>query len=424
VRPQPVHLKRKYLESYRRIVGDEQVARIRELAVSLRGARVLELSSTATGGGVAELLSSLVPLERDVGLRVDWQIIPGDAEFFEFTKRLHNGLQGMPFHATRDDEAEYLRHNQAYAASLGSGEWDVIVVHDPQPAAARSYAHANDAARWVWRCHIDSSAPDAGAWAFLRPFVELYDRAIFTLESFAPSDLTVPVVVIAPAIDPLTSKNRELPAYLARETVAELGIDVERPLLLQVSRFDPWKDPLGVIEVWEQVRRSFPQLQLALVGSMADDDPEGWRIYHDLEDAVRDAPDCFLLTNQMGVAAHEVNALQRVADVAIQKSIREGFGLVVSETLWKGTPMVAGRTGGIPSQLEDGVSGALATRTDEFADRVCELLEQPTRARQMGLAGRRRVEQHFLVTRLLADHLQLLGELLAPSRQSRTAPAG
>jgi trehalose synthase len=187
------------------------VAQIRELAVPLRGARVLELSSTATGGGVAELLSSLVPLQRDVGLRVDWQIIPGDAEFFEFTKRLHNGLQGMPFHATPDDEAEYLRHNRTYAASLASGEWDAIVMHDPQPAAARSLAHANDAARWVWRCHIDSSAPDPDAWAFLRPFVELYDRAIFTLDSFAPADLTVPVTVIAPAIDPLTSKTGSFP---------------------------------------------------------------------------------------------------------------------------------------------------------------------------------------------------------------------
>jgi trehalose synthase len=235
---------------------------------------VLELSSTATGGGVAELLSSLVPLERDVGLLTQWQVIPGDARFFEFTKRLHNGIQGMPFRLTADDEPEYVHHNRGYAASLDD-TWDAIIVHDPQPAATRRFAETNQHTRWAWRCHIDSSAPDAAAWEFLKPYVELYDHAVFTLETFVPADLTVPVAVIQPAIDPLTSKNRELPGYLARETAAELGIDIERPLLLQVSRFDPWKDPIGVIEVWQRVRDSFPQLQLALVGSMVDDDPEG-----------------------------------------------------------------------------------------------------------------------------------------------------
>jgi trehalose synthase len=327
-------------------------------------------------------------------------------------------MQGMPFRPTADDEGEYVVHNRGYAASLDD-TWDAIIVHDPQPAATRSFANTDRHTRWAWRCHIDSSAPDAAAWEFLRPYVELYDRAVFTLETFVPADLTVPVAVIQPAIDPLTSKNRELPGYLARETAAELGVDIERPLLLQVSRFDPWKDPIGVIEVWQHVRDSFPQLQLALVGSMADDDPEGWRIYSELADIVQAQPDCFLLTNQMGVAAHEVNALQRVADVAIQKSIREGFGLVVSETLWKGTAIVAGRAGGIPSQLEHGVSGFLATSTEEFAEHVCELLEHPTRARQMGLAGQRTVQQRFLVTRLLREHLQLLNELLDGTRARR-----
>jgi trehalose synthase len=357
------------------------------------------------------MLSSLIPLQRDVGVDVQWDLIPGDAAFFGFTKALHNGLQGMPITITAEDREEYLTHNAAYAASLGD-DWDAIIVHDPQPAAVRSFARTDDRTRWIWRCHIDSSTPDPTAADFLCPYVDLYDRAVFTLPEFVPPDIDVTPAFIKPAIDPLSSKNRELPAFLARETVAELGIDLARPLMVQVSRFDPWKDPLGVVEVWQLVRSALPDLQLALVGAMAEDDPEGWRIYQDVEAAVHDQPDCFVLTNQMGVAAHEVNALQRVADVAIQKSIREGFGLVVSETLWKGTPIVAGRAGGIPSQLEDGVSGRLASGVEEFASAVGDLLERPMAARELGSAGRRRVREEFLITRLLHDRLALLLDVL------------
>lgn len=409
--PQPVELKRKRLEDYRRLVGDDAVAAIRDLGSDLRGARILELSATATGGGVAEMLSSAVPLQRDIGLDVRWSVIPGDPAFFEFTKALHNGLQGRPIAITPENREEYLAHNAAYAESVGEG-WDAIIVHDPQPAAVRSLARTGDSTRWIWRCHIDSSTPDPAAAEFIRPFIESYDRAVFTLPEFVPPGLAAPAVFIKPGIDPLTSKNRELPEYLARETVAELGLDISRPLMVQVSRFDPWKDPLGVVEVWRQVRSTFPELQLALVGAMAGDDPEGWRIYRELEAAVRDEPDCFLLTNQMGVTAHEVNALQRVTDVAVQKSIREGFGLVVSETLWKGTPMVAGRAGGIPSQLEDRVSGRLASGVEDFAGAVSELLEEPTAAGELGTAGRRRVREQFLITRLLHDQLELLSDVL------------
>ncbi len=407
---QRVELKRKTLEAYRDVAGDDAVAEIRDLASGLRGMRVLEVSSTATGGGVAELLASQVPLLRDVGIDAQWSVIPGDQRFFAFTKALHNGLQGRPITISDADREEYLRHNADYARSLAD-HWDVVIVHDPQPAATRSLLADAGSARWVWRCHIDSSAPDPVAWDFLRPFVESYDRAVFTLGEFVPADLRVPVRLIQPAIDPLSSKNRELPGYLSRATAAELGIDVARPLLLQVSRFDPWKDPLGVVDVWRRVREDVPSLQLALVGAMAGDDPEAWGIYRELEDRVRGERDCLLLTNQMGVNAHEVNALQRVADVAVQKSTREGFGLVVSETLWKGTAMVAGRAGGIPVQLEDGRCGHLATGVAEFSARVVSLLEHPARAREMGVEGHRRVRERFLITRLLRDELRLLSEL-------------
>jgi trehalose synthase len=409
ITPRPVRLKRKALEHYRGIVGDELVAKVRDLAQDLRGLRLLEVSATATGGGVAEMLASIVPLERDLGLDAEWQVIAGEHDFFEVTKKLHNGLQGMEVELSPHEGEEYLRRNREYAAALGD-RWDVVVVHDPQPAAMRSFL-PNHPARWVWRCHIDSSAPHPAVWEFLRPYVEAHDRATFTLEAFVPPDLRLPTTLLVPAIDPLTSKNRELPSYLARETVAELGVDLARPLLLQVSRFDPWKDPLGVVEVWRRVREEFPLLQLALVGSMAADDPEGWRVYAAIENEVRTEPGCFLFTDQMGVGSHEVNAFQRVADVAIQKSIREGFGLIVSETLWKGTAIVAGRAGGIPLQLRDGVSGCLATSVEEFAEHVRSLLENPTRARQFGAAGARDVRERYLLPRLMRDRLRLLTEL-------------
>ena len=422
--PHPVRLKRKSLERYRPIVSDDVIAELRDLAHNLRGLRVLEVSATPTGGGVAELLSSIVPLQRDLGLDVEWQVIAGDPDFFEVTKKLHNGMQGMPVELSEDEREEYLRHNESYAATV-SDRWDAVIVHDPQPAAMRSFLEEH-AARWVWRCHVDSSAPHPPVWEFLRPHVERHDAAVFTLSEFIPPDLAVPTMLLVPAIDPLTSKNRQLPAYLAKETVAEFGIDLARPLLLQVSRFDPWKDPLGVIEVWRRVREDFPQLQLALVGSMAADDPEGWRMYERIEAEIRREPACFLLTDQMGVASHEVNAFQRVADVAIQKSVREGFGLIVSETLWKGTAMVAGRAGGIPLQLRDGTSGCLATSTEEFARHVSSLLKDPARARELGMAGARDVRERFLTTRLLIDRLRLLSELVsgaAPSSTTRSAGA-
>ncbi len=407
--PHRVEATRKTLERYRPIVGDELIAEIRDLAHDLRGLRVLELSATATGGGVAEMLSSLVPLQRDVGLNVEWELITADATFFELTKKLHNGLQGMEVEIGVGEVDDYLAHNRAHAEALAD-HWDVVVVHDPQPAAVRSFAGDHDG-KWIWRCHVDSSSPNAAVWQFLRPYVESFDQAVFTMEGFIPPDLSVPTSIQVPAIDPLTSKNRLLPAYLARETVADLGVDLARPLLVQVSRFDPWKDPLGVVDVWRQVREVFPELQLALVGSMASDDPEGWRIYGQIEEQVRGERDCFLFSDQMGVASHEVNAFQRVADVVIQKSIREGFGLIVSETLWKGTAVVAGRAGGIPLQLEDGVSGLLAEGTDEFADAVKQLLEDPVRAQSLGAAGVRRVRERFLMPRLLRDQLRLLRSL-------------
>lgn len=290
------------------------------------------------------MLSSLVPLERDVGVDAEWWLLAGDPTFFEVTKKLHNGLQGMPCDLDDQERSAYLRLNEDTARVLGD-EWDVVVAHDPQRAAIRSFARENGA-RWLWRSHVDTSEPDAGAWEFLRPFVEAHDLAAFTLKEFAPPDLRLPIETLVPAI-----------------------------------------------------------------GSMATDDPQGWRIYQGVQEAALGQEGFFLFTDQMGVTHHEVNSLQRVADVVVQKSTREGFGLIVSETLWKGTPMVAGRAGGIPGQLQDGRSGYLAETVDEFVGRVVELLQDPVLAKELGTAGVRRVRERFLMPRLLRDRLLVLREL-------------
>jgi trehalose synthase len=408
--PRRIQTIRKPLERYRAVVGDEAVDELRELARELRGARVPELSATAHGGGVAELLSSLVPLQVDLDIDAQWHVMAGEPGFFEVTKKMHNGLQGMDVEIDDSERDLYLRHAEANARALEKG-WDAVIVHDPQPAAIRSFLPAARGG-WLWRCHIDCPEPHPPVWELLKPYVESHDEQAFTVADFKPPGLDGTAVTLVPAIDPLAAKNRVLPDYLARETAEELGVELSRPLLLQVSRFDPWKDPLGVVRLWRAVRERVPGLQLALVGAMAADDPEGRRLFAEVEVETRGEPGCLLLTDEVGVGHHEVNALQRMADVVVQKSLREGFGLIVSETLWKGTAMVAAPVGGIPVQLVDGETGYLASTDEEFAARVGELLEDPVRARELGAAGMRRVRERFLLPRLLRDHLIVLRRLV------------
>jgi trehalose synthase len=403
-------------------VDDAVIDDVKALARQLRGARVLQLNSTATGGGVAELLNSLVALESDCGLAVEWRVLCPDEQLFNVTKGFHNALQGQATHLDEREKDVFLRHNAHCAAMLGPDSYDVIIVHDPQPAAVPHFASTNRA-KWIWRCHIDSSEPDPNVWGFLRPYVERYQAAVFTMEQFVPPGLVGPLLsFIPPAIDPLSPKNRALPRYLCREEVAHFGIDLARPLLLQVARFDPWKDPQGAIDAYRLVKRKVTNVQLALVGSMATDDPEGWRIYELVRSAAEGDPDIHVLTNLNGVGAHEVNAFQRVADVAIQKSIREGFGLVVSEAVWKETPVVGGNTGGIPLQIQDGVGGFLVDSVEACAERSLYLLANPEAARQIARAGAERVRARFLMPRLLRDELRLIATILNGPASHHGAP--
>jgi trehalose synthase len=404
---------------YERSVGDEVVAQLRELAAPLQGARILHVNATPYGGGVAEILRSEIPLLRDLGILADWKLITGDQTFFSVTKAIHNGLQGAARELTPAERETYLTHSTRNARLLEE-EYDLVVVHDPQPLALLRL-HGKGAARWVWRCHIDTSEPNPQVWDFLRPHLEGYDATVFTLGSFAPPDVPVErVEIIPPAIDPESPKNFGLDAGVASRLLRWIGVEVEQPLVTQVSRFDPWKDPLGVIEAYRLIKPEVPGLQLALAGSMALDDPEGWEIYRQIQDAAKNDPAIHLFTNLTGVGNIEINAFQRLSDVVIQKSIREGFGLVVSETLWKATPVVAGRAGGIPLQMRDGAGGFLIDSVEECAEKTLRLLKDPEEGQEFARRGRELVCERFLLTRLIADELRLYGDLLG-ARQPRSA---
>ena len=410
---QRVDVGERSLRSYRRTAPDDLLDELEQVAADLRGARVLHVNATAYGGGVSELLRSTVPLLNDLGLLADWQVIAGDEAFFDVTKRLHNALQGAARAPDEADARVYLEAGERNAEALGDQRYDFVVIHDPQPAPLLARSATTDA-RWVWRCHIDTSEPNPAAWELLRPQLAGYDAAIFTLAEFMPPQLPVErVEVFPPAIDPLSPKNMPLPEQLARQVLDWIGVDAGRPLVTQISRFDPWKDPLGVIAAYRLARENLPELQLVLAGSMALDDPEGAGIYQEIQAEAENDPLIHVFTNLTGVGNIEVNALQMLSDVVVQKSTREGFGLVVSEALWKGTPVVAGRAGGIPLQLADGDGGHLVETVEQCAEAIMALLADEREARTLAQRGRERVRRHFLLPRLLLNELSLMRDLAA-----------
>jgi trehalose synthase len=413
-----VEVGRQSIEAYASSAGAETVEQLRKLAALLRDVRVLHLNATPYGGGVAEILRSEVPLLRDLGLDAEWRVITGEDDFFTVTKALHNGLQGAEAGLSEEHPRAYLEQSRRNAELL-EGDYDLVVAHDPQPLALVAF-HGRGDARWIWRCHVDTSEPNPDVWSFVRPYLADYDAAVFTLGGFAPADLeSGRVEIIPPAIDPVSPKNMELDRETAERILQWIGVDTERPMVTQVSRFDPWKDPLGVVEAYRLVRDEVPDLQLCLVGSMALDDPEGWEVYRTVKEETEDDDGIQLFTNLTGVGNVEVNAFQRLSDVIVQKSIREGFGLVVSESLWKGTPVVAGRAGGIPLQMPDEGSDLLVDSIEDCADAILGLLREPALAKAMGEAGKGRVRERFLLPRLIADELRLYASVLDRPEGSR-----
>jgi trehalose synthase len=407
---QLVNVGRKSLQDYGTIATRGLMQEIRFLAERLRGKRVLHLSATAFGGGVAEINYTLVPLMSDAGLDVEWRVIVGADEFFDVTKTIHNGLQGSPQGLTEEQEEVYRRYTAQNAAAI-EDEYDFVIVHDPQPAAIRDH-HLDSDARWIWRCHIDLSSPNEDVLAFLLPSIASYDATVFHRREYVPRTELPLVAIWPPAIDPLAPKNMALSPEDATYIVDQFGIDVSRPLLTQVSRFDPWKDPLGVIDAYRIVKEDFPGVQLALVGAMAHDDPEGWDFYNQTVTYASGDPDIYILSNLNNVGAVEVNAFQVDSAAVIQKSIREGFGLTVSEALWKARPTVGGRAGGIVDQIEDRVTGWLVGSSSECAAACVDILTDPVAAKEKARRGKEHVRRNFLTPRLLRDWLVLFNRLL------------
>lgn len=403
----------KSLGDYAAVVGGDVVAELRKRAEPYRGARVLHVNSTAFGGGVAELLYTQVPLMRDLGIEAEWRLLAGTDAFFAVTKTMHNGLQGAAVPWTQEMRALYMTVNEDNAEALDE-EYDFVIINDPQPAAMLTEIIEDRSApkgKWVWRCHIDITQPHQPIWEFLEPVVNAYHAVVFTLEDYVKPGLTVPHVIIPPSIDPLSLKNIPLDRRIVVEVLKRYSVDPRRPLVLQVSRFDPWKDPVGVIDAYRLVKKEIPEVQLVMIASMATDDPEGWEYYTRSDEHRNGDPDVFLLSNLQEVGNLNVNAFQRASSVVVQKSLREGFGLTVSEGMWKGKPVVGGNAGGIRLQIEQGKSGFLVNSVEECADRILDLLRDRKLVKRMGRAAHDRVRRHFLSTRELADFLTLFDRL-------------
>ncbi len=392
------------LDDYADIVGPAVIEELRLLGDRLAGRRVTMINSTAVGGGVAEILSRLVPLLNELGVRTTWEVIKGGEDFFQVTKGFHNALHGGPFDLGPEAFATYLETNRANAAQMAFDD-DYVVVHDPQPAALIEARRPGRGNHWIWSCHIDLSNPHRGVWDFLRPLVERYEAAIFSSPAFSQR-LAIPQYLFYPSIDPLSDKNRELSAEFLDAVFARLGVPRDKPIVTQISRFDRLKDPVGVIRAFKIARR-YADCRLVLAGGGAADDPEGEAVLEEVRAEAAGHPDIHILVLPP-TANLEINALVRGSTIVLQKSLREGFGLTVAEALWKRKPVIAGAVGGIPAQVMHNVTGILVHSVEGCAYQIRSLLADPERMRMLGEYGHQRVKQEFLITSNLRRWLVLL----------------
>jgi trehalose synthase len=402
------------LDDYEPIIGRPELDELRFLARQLRGKTVKMVNSTAVGGGVAEILNRLIPLMNELEVLTKWEVITGGNDFFEVTKGFHNALHGGDYNLTQQAKEIFLMYNEQNRERMEFGE-DLFVIHDPQPVGLVR-ARVRNRGRWIWRCHIDVSNPHPEVWGFLRPFVEQYDAAIFSAPAFS-RQLSIPQYLFYPAIDPLSEKNKELDETYIAKVCEDFGIDRSRPVVTQISRFDRLKDPVGVIQAYKLAKK-YVDCQLVLAGGGATDDPEGAVVLQEVMDEAGDDPDIIIL-NLPPWSALEINALQRASTIVVQKSIKEGFGLTVTEALWKQKPVIAGAVGGIPTQIIHKLTGVLVHSVEGCAYQIRYLLTHPEYAAQLGRNGREHAKENFLMTSNVKRYLLLFQIMLGMARPER-----
>ena len=398
------------LNDYANIAGQDAIDQLTQLAHPLKGIKIVHVNSTAVGGGVAEILSKMVPFMHALGLDVKWEVIQGNDAFFHCTKQFHNALQGLKVNLTEKDIANYEETNVKNAETLKEtlNNADIVLIHDPQPISMIDQ-FPDRKGKWIWRCHIDASKPLRSVWNYLRKYIIKFDASIFSMPEFT-HPLPIPMFLILPSIDPLSDKNCDLPPEAILETKKLFGIDTHRPLLLQVSRYDHFKDPIGVVKAFHIIKKFNPTVQLVMAGGEASDDPEGSAVLKEVLSAAAGDPDIHILLLP-GDAHKTINALQRGSDIIIQKSIVEGFGLTVTEGLWKGKAVIGGNVGGIRTQVINWQTGFLVDTPEGAAWRIRYLLQNKHQLQEMGMKGKELVRERFLLTRQLREHLTLIYSL-------------
>ncbi len=387
------------IDDYIPITGQSIIDDLRLLAEKLQGKVVQTINSTAVGGGVAEILNQMVPLLQELGVDTHWDLIKGGMEFFDVTKKFHNALHGRTGNITQRDFDIFMETSQRNVEEVNI-YGDIVFIHDPQPIGLIKKKSGN---KWIWRCHVDVSSPDKKVWQYLNEFISQYDAAVFSAPSFSPI-LPIRQFLISPSIDPLSDKNRELPAETIKAVQDKYGIELDKPIISQISRFDRLKDPVGVIDAYRLVKK-YIDCQLILAGGTASDDPEGIEVFEEVKEQAKDDPDIHIL--MMPHNNIEVNALQRLSTVILQKSLKEGFGLTVAEALWKSKPVVASNVGGIPLQIKHKYSGLLCHSVEGAAFAIKQLLNNPGYAKKLGESGREHIKNNYLLTRHLKEYMLL-----------------
>jgi trehalose synthase len=395
------------LEQYAKVTGKDVIDRLRQLARPLKGIKVVHVNSTREGGGVAEILHRLIPLKKELGLNASWEVITGQADFYQCTKSMHNALQGnridIPERLLNSYEETNRRNFERLQKQLEEAE--IVFIHDPQPAPLLNLC-SNRKGKWIWRCHIDLSRPRRSVWRYVQNFVKGYDASIWSLAAFA-QPMPHPLYIIPPSIDPLSDKNVELNPEEIDAAYRSFDLDPERPILVQVSRFDRFKDPVGVINAYRMAKAFGPPIQLVLAGGTATDDPEGEEVLSEVNSAAEKDPD--IRVSLLSPDAHrEINALQRISDITLQKSIKEGFGLTVTEAMWKGKPVIGGDAGGIRLQVVNHHTGFLVNTPEGAALRIRYLLKHRGKLQEMGEKARAFVLENFLITRHLREYMTLM----------------